>query len=328
MKNGKLLRYDDVTWNISGLFVHDVPVLFFYDLLEKCGVKLKMAVHGNMPCKWNSGRIIKSVSEEYQKWCLEQYAARNIPVILTFSNYFLTEDDLNDRPSNRILDWIAAYKGNGVLVSSPILMKYVRQKYPDLLICSSILKAVHDRGKGKADYYNKLSEQFDRIVLHPDDGFNISLLENLEQKEKVEILINENCVRNCQFREEHCDIVCEYYQKERPENCFEKLNDFKRQKCQSIQDIQGIAEFVQGKKSTCNMSRDELKRVYECGYRSFKIQGRSLSAASLLYDLTRYTLQEEPAGTIFKMIMDRLYAASLEGQDSLMNIWSDTWERI
>ena len=90
MKENKFLRYDDAVWNISGLFVHDRAILFFYDLMQSCGFKLNLTVHGNMPCKWNSGRVIKSVDEKYQKWCLDEYAARNIPVLLTFSNYILT----------------------------------------------------------------------------------------------------------------------------------------------------------------------------------------------------------------------------------------------
>ena len=40
MKENKFLRYDDAVWNISGLFVHDRAILFFYDLMQSCGFKL------------------------------------------------------------------------------------------------------------------------------------------------------------------------------------------------------------------------------------------------------------------------------------------------
>lgn len=329
MKDNKFLRYDDAAWNVSGLFVHDRAILFFYDLMQSCGFKLNLTVHGNMPCKWNSGRVVKSVDEKYQKWCLEQYAVRNIPVLLTFSNYTLTERDLEDRPSNRILEWISYKGGNGVIIASPILTRYIHQKYPHLLLCSSILKVVHEHRKGDADYYNKLTEKFDRVVLHPDDGFNIDFIEKLERKEKIEVLINENCVRNCMFREEHCDIVCEYYQQERRNKCFEKLNKFKREKCLSMQDIVSLKQFLQGKRDTCNMTYEELEKVYERGFRFFKVQGRSLSTSSMIYDLIRYITVGERSAILYKMIMDRICTELSEvGDKRRLSILYDEWERI
>lgn len=328
MDNKKFLRYEDASWNVSALFVHDAAVLFFYDLLKECGTELNMTVHGNIPCRWNSGRIVKSVSDDYQKWCLMEYAKRDIPVLLTFSNYFISENELDDKPSNSILKLISEVPGNGVIIASPVLKKYITEKYPGLFMSSSILKAVNEKGQGSAAYYNALSEQFDRVVLHPDDGFDLELFKNLEHKEKIEILLNENCVRKCMFRKEHCDIVSEYYQQRRPMECFEKLNSFKKQKCKSVQDITSLVQFVQGKKQTCNMSYEELEKAYEAGCRCFKLQGRSLSTASIMYDLTRYVICEEKSGIIYKMIMDRIGSKSLEENRNLLNIESVKWERV
>ena len=144
----------------------------------------------------------------------------------------------------------------------------------------------------------------------------------------MEVLINENCVRNCMFREEHCDIVCEYYQQERRKEYFEKLNRFKREKCRSIQNLVSLNQFLQGKRDTCNMTYEELEKVYERGYRLFKVQGRSLSASSMMYDLIRYITVGERSAILYKMIMDRICTESSEEDKRRLSILYDEWERI
>ncbi len=328
METDRILRYPDAVWNVSGLFVHDAAILFFYDICRYCGAGIRIMVHGNIPCMWNSGRIIQSVEPEYQAWCLKEYAKRNIPVLLTFSNYLLEEKDLKDPQSNNILMQAADIPGNGVIVSSDILCRYIRDKYPDMFMYSSILKIVSEDRIGDIDNYLKMSDTFDRVVLHPDDGLTPELLDKLYPRDRFEILINENCLRNCAFRKEHCDIVSRFYKENRPAEVLDALNEFKLVKCKSVQSPESLAGFVQGKRQTCNFTWEELKQCHDKGFRYFKIQGRSLSTASLLYDLTDYILTKPASGTIFKMIMDRLGSGTVYENRKLLFERKEDWEEI
>lgn len=323
-----VLRFEDAVWNVSGLFSHDRALLLFYDLMTECGLPVKMSVHGNIPCCWNSGRIIRSVSESYQKSCLEAYAKRNIPVFLTFSNYLITEDQLDDTLSNRILQFTAGYPNCGAIVGSSVIGNYIRSQYPDMILSTSILRAVHEHGRSNPDYYTKIAESYDRVVLHPDDGLDPDLIEQILHKEKVEVLVNENCIRNCPSREEHCDLVCQFYQNKRDQNCLEELEGFKVRKCQSVQDIKTLRRFLNGEINTCNFTESELFAVYALGVRNFKIQGRSLSAASLLYDITRYILKVNYAPIIYKMMMDRIGSFVSTQDEQVLDVNFSNWERI
>lgn len=323
-----VLRFKDAAWNISGLFTHDKALLLFYDLMTECGLPVKMSVHGNIPCCWNSGRIIRSVSESYQKRCLEAYAKRNIPVFLTFSNYLITEDQLDDTISNRILKLATAYPNCGIIVGSSLIAHYIRSQYPDLMLSTSILRAVHEHGRGDPDYYTKLAKSYNRVVLHPDDGLNPNIIEQIHPKEKIEVLVNENCIRNCPVREEHCDLVCQFYQNRRSRTCLEELEGFKAKKCQSVQNVKALRHFLNGEIKTCNFNDSELSAVYTLGVKYFKIQGRSLSAASLLYDITRYILQVNYASIIYKMMMDRIGSFVSTQDEQVLDANYINWERI
>lgn len=323
-----VLRYPDADWNVSGLFTHDRDILYFYDVLNCYGEKPFTSVHGCIPCAWNSGRIIRGRSERYIGQCIEAYAQRNIPVFLTFSNYLITEELLCDGPSNRILEQVARYRGNGVIISSPLLREYIKGRYPDLFQSSSILYVVNEQKQGDAPFYHALASQYDRVVLHPDDGFNIALLQALSPKEKFEIILNENCVRGCAMRKQHCDIVCAYYSLRREPAQFDHLNQFKAKHCKSLQDKNHLRAYLYEGLRNCNMTYDEVRRCYDYGYRCFKLQGRSGSAASLLYDLTRYTLKEDAASKIYKIISDRLPSAPDDEELVLLDGQRKNWQEI
>lgn len=328
MINQNALRFSDVTWNISGLFTHDNALLFYFDLMKECGIPVNVSVHGCIPCLLNSGRIIRSVSDEYKRDCLEAYAKRGIPVFLTFSNYMATTEELKDNLSNQILDLAAAYPDCGVISGSQLISDYVKSRYPDLIISTSILRTVQENGRGNAGYYTELAKNNDRVVLHPDDGFNPDVIRQITPIEKVEILVNENCIRNCPFRKEHCDVVCKYYKNRRDSSCMKELEAFKAGKCQSVQDVGSLRRFLNGEIRTCNMSISELNAAYDLGCRNFKIQGRSLSVASLLYDVTRFMLREDCSSTVFKMMMDRIGSFAYAQDEQVLSSDFKNWERI
>lgn len=323
-----ILRYFDAEWNISGLFAHDDVILFFYDILASCGIRPKMTVHGNIPCAFNSGRIIRSIAYERQQQLVEAYAERGIPILLTFSNYKIDETMLNDTLSNKILGLVAGYPHNGAIVGSDLLRDYITDRFSGLFLSTSILRVANDDRERNADYYRALSQGYDRVVLHPDDGFDLALLSSLEGKDKFEIIINENCVRGCPHRKAHNDIVCSYYAANRDKGLIDELNRFKKKHCKSVQDPKSLKAFMNGEILNCNMSQKDLENCYKLGYRCFKLQGRSSSAESFLFDVTRYMLMSPSGETLFKFMMDRIDAFRLDNNPSVFEANYTQWDKI
>ena len=92
---------------------------------------------------------------------------------------------------------------NGVIVVSPILEQYIREKYPKYKITSSTCKRITD--------INKLNEESDKdydiVVLDYDFNNKFDLLEQVKNKEKCEILINACCQPNCPNRVKHYNDI-------------------------------------------------------------------------------------------------------------------------
>ena len=89
---------------------------------------------------------------------------------------------------------------NAVILASDLLREHIRKEYPTLKIVSSILKITNGGGKGKLDTYKRLADEYDEVMVHPDDVLNYDLLEQIEDKERHILLINEYCIRNCPIR--------------------------------------------------------------------------------------------------------------------------------
>ena len=118
-----------------------------------------------------------------------------ITPLVSFSNMYLSEADLEDPLCNMILDCLEDLSG-GVIVSSNILFRYIRKLYLHIRIHASVIMYAI------VDYYKELSSRYDHYVVHPDDLFNIGFLQEIPSK-NAELLINERCFMDCPLREEH-----------------------------------------------------------------------------------------------------------------------------
>lgn len=306
MNENLTLHFKEAKWNVSGLFAHDDILLYFYDIFKKRNIDIFFSVHGSTACNWNSGRAIRQHSDEYIDQCIMAYNKRNIPMFLTFSNYYIEEYMLDDEAPNILLEKISFSDKNGVILSSPVLSKYIREKYPMLKIYSSILNVVNQNGQGQKNFYSRASKEFDRVVLHPDDSFNIDFLETLEEKSSFEVIVNENCVRNCPYRKLHEDMVCEFFIKGRDKESFDKMAKFTKKYCCSLLNDDLLDKYITGEYRNCNLDMNELESIYKLGYRYFKLQGRNDSPGAFVYDICKYILGDNIYQDVFKMIMNRI----------------------
>lgn len=288
--------WPDAQWDVSGAFVNDRELISFYDYCKLClGFVPFSLVHGSPLFEWNCGRVLKHLirdAEEINEAGIE-YEKRNIAVDLTFTNLYLTEEHMNNKLGNTLMEFFRhrnPTKRNAVIMASEALYAHVKKNFPELKTVSSILKVTHERGRGKLDYYLRLAEKYDKVMIHPDDTVNFDLLEKLEDKDKYELIVNEFCMRSCPIRHLHYESLSKtalhFFSCDNSD--FDKL--IAKNGCNFVNYL------LSSPHSTAALTRDEIKRLYDMGFRRFKLQGRGLAnAAPILFDLLRLVLREDEA---------------------------------
>ena len=229
------------------------------------------SVFGNFPnCIWNGGRNIRGryfPKEEQQSIC-EQFNSRGVPLRLVMSNLSLNEHDVYDRYANYIMSNL----NNGfnqVIVASPILEEYIRKTYPEYPIVRSILGAEND--------YCDDSDKYHLSVLKRNKNIDLDFLKNIKNKDKIEILVNETCHKDCTREYEHYRALSnkQLYMDDDGDVCF--YGDCKRNRAGN--------PFM--------INREQIKTIYEpMGFTNFKLAGRYNSAKTIL-DYTMYMVKPE-----------------------------------
>lgn len=288
--------WPDAVWDVSGAFTNDRELIGFYDF---CQQFLKFEpfhiVHGAPLCEWNSGRVLEHLMRSVQEIRTAglEYEKRNISVYLTFTNLLLTEKHLNDIMGNALCVFFSKHNPthrNSVILASDILKEHIRKEYPQLKVVSSILK-ISAGGKGKLDVYKRLADEYDEVMVHPDDVLNYDLLEKIEDKDRHILLINEYCIRNCPLRAYHYNTLSKL-----------SLNfmsfdssDFEKKKanngCNSLYTL-----LTHPEKNVLALNTPEIQKLRDMGFKHFKMQGRGHSnASSILFDLLRLVFRTDQA---------------------------------
>ncbi|MDO4478322.1 MAG: hypothetical protein Q4B73_04675 [Lachnospiraceae bacterium] len=171
---------------------------------------------------------------------------------------------------------------NGVIVHSDLLLKYIKEHYPDLYVVSSTTKVLTEF----ADLKKELEREEFRYVV-PDFRLNkhfdeLSQLPQ-EEKDKVEFLCNE---------------CCSFYCKDR-KACYESVSrknlgiDGPEHHCRARGSNTGY-RFSTAMANPGFISADHIHRVYmPMGFSNFKIEGRSLGSALLLEFVLYYMTKPE-----------------------------------
>lgn len=303
------LRKPDVKWNVSGLFSHDDFILKFIELVTEkldCPVNPIASIHGCPPVLWNGGRFTRFMGQEEINNILKQYEKLHLPMYLTFSNYMLEPEHLKDHASNWVLDRIADTENAGIIIANDTLKDYIKSKYPNLKMITSLVKTAVRNAPTSQEYYEDLAKDSDMVVIHPDDTFNYPLLETLHHKNKFELMVNENCIYGCKVRYLHYSF---YHTSHKVDvNIADKNHNFEATACLALhhrkQNLVGVGQPNFSRTRNCNVTEDEFDYLYDIGYRHFKIQGRSDPAHAFMYDLCRFTLEKDfVAPLVFQTVM-------------------------
>lgn len=255
------------------------------------------SIYDSFPgCKWNGGRIINFKyslpTEDNIKNTIKAFNDKNIPCRFTFTNNKIEEEDLNDIIGNFLLQY-CNNSINQILVSSEILEEKIRKEFPSYKIVSSTTKNIKD-----VLLLNKELEKNYFLVV-PDIFFNNNffLLDQINHKEKCEILLNDTCYYNCPNRKEHyefnglankglvnpCDFHCSY--PEIKDQCFYELLE-------------------------TNNSHIKVEDLYNkyipTGFTNFKIMGRDYSDAMILEFYIYYMVQPQYKDLVRNKIIQEL----------------------
>ena len=193
-------------------------------------------------------------------------AANELGVALryTYTNSLIDETMLNDLYCNTTMK-LADNGMNEVLVNSPILEKHIRENYKNFKI--SLSTTACTRG---ADKINEATKNYDLVVLDYRDIKNQEILDNIEDKDKIEIMLDENCHKDCPFRKKHYDEIAEV-------QLYKRGND--ESKCMFEPSYSRDKKFYNNFEYNpdTTITADELYGTYiDMGFRNFKLIGRNL----------------------------------------------------
>ena len=232
-------------------------------------------------CIWGGGRVGFGDADPGEVLALmKEYG---ISARLTFSNSLLKEEHLADRKCNALCAMFenSGDVPNGVIVTSDLLLEYIRKKYPGFYFVSSTTKVLTD----VRDCMNELDREEFRYVV-PDFRLNKVLPEcglTEAQKAKVEYLCNECCWFDCYDRK----------------NCYENVSrkslgeDVEDHVCVSPDAGRGY-RFSDAMKNPGFIGIRDIQEIYlPKGFRHFKIEGRGLGSAIVLEFLLYYMTKPE-----------------------------------
>ena len=250
---------------------------YFYDW---CGIG---SIYGApRDAIWSGGRISDGTAAPEEVLTLMR--AYGISARLTFSNSLLQPEHLQDPACNALCRLFSegAAPENGVIVSSDLLVDYLRAHYPKLYLVSSTTKVLTDF----TDLRHELVRPEFRFVV-PDFRLNKALqpLAELPQeaKDKVEFLCNECCWFSCRDRKA----------------CYEAVSRIAlgipepEHHCAAPHAAEGY-RFSNAMENPGFISIDDIRNTYlPMGFSQFKIEGRGLGSALILEFLLYYLTRPE-----------------------------------
>ncbi len=267
-------------WNIAGGYIHRPMTI---DTLIKIkvdnpAINLSDAFtvyDSHLGLIWNGGReIFDRPSLQTLRTFIDTVEAFNtffgVGFNLAFSNLCLKEEHLGDKRCNEVLEACHNEK-NSVIVSTDILRNYIRTHYPKYKITSSITRTC-SFGRN-TELFKRDLDLFDIVVLPPDYSYDLDLIQQLGP-ERLEILVNETCVKNCTHRPEHYRRQSEAH----------LTYDFALIQSEYIQ-----CPFMHLKTpdNSVALKNEQVDELYKAGIRHFKLQGRYINLAAFR-DLYKY----------------------------------------
>lgn len=271
---------------------------------------------------WNGGRFAYGVQcpPDMVKMVVENINGKGIPIRYTYTNPMIFEEDLKDSYCNYTMQ-VADNGMNEVLVVSPLLEEYIRSTYPNYRVNSSTCKELKDIDALNAE----LSKDYYLVVLDQNMNHDFDFISRIENKNKIEILVNPGCREYCTVRREHYvqisaqqrvvlanRAICDGQD---PDEVYSALPDYVKERLpkgsvngkfdidQSGHHIIPLPDWKcsrnnyatpYGAKGVNFISSEEIWEKYvPLGFTNFKLEGRTLNAITLTDYYVDYLVKPE-----------------------------------
>lgn len=168
---------------------------------------------------------------------------------------------------------------NEIIINSELLEQFLRTCYPNYKYILSTTRCERDVNK-----INELCDQYDMVVIDYRDNNNFDFLSKLNNKDKIELLINAYCLPNCKNRKEHYKYLSQCQLNfSAPDFC--QFNT-----CSTTYDrsFYSTLEF-----DTVIKVEDLYSKYLDLGFSNFKIEGRTLSTFNVLESYLYYLIKPE-----------------------------------
>ncbi len=235
---------------------------------------------------------------------IRKYNAAGIAVSLVFDNAFIPEQHLDDDYGIGLVHELSQSSLNSLWIASDTLRDHLRQHFPRLPLYAHPNRIYTERQKRSASLYQKLSEHYDRVALHPRDATRAEIYTPLAAEAARYIIIaNDRCIATCPLRREHLQQLA--LRREQP---YQSAARLAIHELQQRNGCQSVIHTLQGKRG--NLSQSQLSNLYELGYRHFAILDEKMrSAADLFHDLFHFSLnQSHEIQHIRATLVSSLYA--------------------
>ena len=233
-------------------------------------------------CLWGGGRVgFGEAKADEVAMLMREYGVSSR---LTFSNSLLRAEHLSDRSCNALCALFEknGETKNGVILTSELLLGYLRQHYPGFYFVSSTTKVLTsfdqlDAELGRTEFDAvvpdfRLNKDFEHLLALPD-----------EKKGKLEFLCNECGDFACAERRACYENVS---RKNLGESCADHI-------CASPAAAGGY-RFSAAMKNPGFIGIGDIQNVYlPNGFSHFKLEGRSLGSAIVLEYLLYYLTKPE-----------------------------------
>lgn len=201
-----------------------------------------------------------------------------VGVVLTCTNSLLTEEHLGDVYCNSVVKILAESSLNAVLVNSPVLEVYLRNKYPQLKINRSTTTCNSD-----------LSEtRYHRLVADYHLNNTKELLKTLEeQRKRVEIMLNDTCPPYCPHRKAHYEYISQY----NLQGGLSRINPTgKKWECYHPE---FKTSFYENLNNPATVNVEQMRAYHQQGFSHFKIVGREFNPIQLAEIYAYYMVKPE-----------------------------------
>lgn len=238
------------------------------------------SVYGCFPgCNLNGGRayLRERTLPAKMEETFALLAEHGVKVRLTLTNMLASDEDLRDAYLNDMLAAAGRYGGEAIVYADAV-GDYVRERYGMRCVLSTT-REIEDVAE-----LNRMTKRYDYVVLNYNRHKDPAFLEAIEDRDRVEVMVNEFCAFRCPHRQEHYlhNSEDQLSGTMRPFECIAKRTDF----------------FDHEPGHPVIFTDDEVRDLHEhYDIGCFKIVGRGVAFQTVLesyaYYLVKPTYREE-----------------------------------